>query len=161
MSVPVVAGEEPARARAYLHAGHLLVSAGPTAVTTILGSCVAVCLWDPRLRAGGLNHFLLPHWVGNGQSSPRFGNVATARLVEEMLALGSRKPDLQAKVFGGASVLAAFAGRKDHLGMKNVDLAMQVLAAHGIPVVARDVGGERGRKLIFHTDEGVAWVKVL
>jgi chemotaxis protein CheD len=149
------------RSKAYLHAGHLFISSSPTAVTTILGSCVAVSLWDPETRIGGLNHFLLPTWVGEGSSSPRFGNVAMHRLIDDLIAIGGSARRLQAKVFGGACVLKAFDDQRRHLGQDNVEVALEVLRERNIPVVAQAVGGRRGRKLIFHTDEGVAWVKNL
>lgn len=154
-------GAEPAEKRVYLHAGQLFASAESTAVTTILGSCVAVCLWDPRRQVGGINHFLLPHWVGNGLASPRFGNVAVGSLIELLLDLGSRRQDLRAKLFGGASVLSASGRDGAHLGKKNVEIARKLLGQEGIPVVAEDVEGRRGRKLIFHTEHGTAWVRPL
>lgn len=149
------------RSKAYLHAGHLAVSSTPTAITTILGSCVAVSLWDPERRIGGLNHYLLPNRVGTSLSSPRFGSVAIARLIDDVVALGGSPRRLQAKIFGGACILAAFDGARTHLGESNVQIAREVLGRREIPVAAQSVGGQRGRKVIFHTDEGVAWVKLL
>ncbi len=149
------------RSKAYLHAGHLFVSSTPTAITTILGSCVAVSLWDPERRVGGLNHYLLPNWVGNGLSSPRFGSVAIARLIDDVIALGGSLRRLQAKIFGGACIIAAFDGPRPHLGENNVEIAREILNRLEIPIIAQAVGGQRGRKVIFHTDEGVAWVKLL
>lgn len=151
---------EGRRASVYLHPGHLHISPEPAAVTTILGSCVSVCVYDRAAGIGGINHYLLPFWSGNGTSSPRFGNVAMKALVERVLTLGGRRASIEAKVFGGACVLAAFRmpqGR--HLGDHNVDCALEALAAEGIPVVARDTGGERARKLVFHTDTGAAWLR--
>ena len=129
--------------------------------TTILGSCVAVCLWDRRLRLGGANHFLLPHGAGRGNDAARFGNVAVDRLITELVGLGSQRADLQAKVFGGAAVIEAFRGREGHLGSSNVELARARLNEHGIPIVAEDVGGHRGRKVIFQTDSGIALVRLI
>lgn len=154
-------GEPTAPARVYLHPGEVFAAADPSVVTTILGSCVAACIWDPARRVGGANHYLLPYWVGNGFSSARFGNVAVHDLVERLLRLGSRKSDLQAKVFGGACVIDAFAGRGEHLGTKNVEMGLKALRHEGIPVVAEDVGGRRGRRIVFHTDTGVALVKLI
>jgi len=145
----------------YLHPGQIFASAEPCAVTTILGSCVAVCLWDPHLRVGGANHFLLPDWAGNGHSSARFGNVAIERLIEKVVALGGKRENLQAKLFGGACVIEAFRDRENHLGMKNVQVARRLLEKGGIPVIAEDVGGRQGRKLIFHVNDGTAWVRRL
>jgi len=149
------------RTKTYLQPGQIVAAVEPTTVTTILGSCVAVCLWDPVLGAGGMNHYLLPQWVGNGLSSPRFGNVAVQRLIDRLLSLGSSKKNLKAKVFGGACVLDAFRAREETIGSQNVEVANQVLAEAGIPVVNADVGGRRGRKLIFNLDDGGAWVRLL
>lgn len=160
---PAEAGSsEGLRVSVYLHPGQLHVSAEPAAVTTILGSCVSACVYDREAGIGGINHYLLPFWSGNGTSSPRFGNVAMKALVERVLALGGRRQLIQAKVFGGACVLDAFRrpqGR--HLGDHNVGRALEALAAEGIPVVARDTGGERARKLVFHTDTGAAWLRAI
>ena len=149
------------RATAYLHPGQLFVSAHSYAVTTILGSCVAVGLWDPVNRIGGINHFLLPTFSGLGIASPRFGNIAIKELLDQLAELGSQRHNLLAKLFGGACVLEAFSRPQNHLGMKNIEVARELLESESIPLVGHDVGGQRGRKLIFHTDDGAAWVKVL
>jgi chemotaxis protein CheD len=149
------------RRRAYLHAGQIFASAEPHAVTTILGSCVAVGVWDPRLGTGGLNHFQLPYPVAAATASPRFGVMAMTQLLAKLAALGGDRRNLQAKIFGGACVLAQFAGGDGHLGADNVALARRLLEAAGIPVVAESVGGRQGRKLVFHTDDGTALVRVL
>ncbi len=150
-----------ARTPVYLHPGQVFASSSPSVVTTILGSCVAICVFDSVLKVGGTNHYLLPYWAGDGVSSPRFGNVAVKQLVEKLINLGSRKADLRAKLFGGACVIDAFRGRGAHLGTKNVELGRTILQQEGIPVVADDVGGHRGRKVIFHTDTGVALVRLI
>ena len=147
--------------RVYLQPGQLYASAQPSAVTTVLGSCVAICLWDPLTSVGGMNHYLLPFFAGAGRGTPRFGNVAMAQLLERLQALGASRNRLQAKVFGGACVLEAFQAREGHLGEKNAGVALKLLDELGIPVVSRDVGGRSGRKLIFHTDLGNAWVAKL
>ena len=144
--------------RVYLQPGQLYASAQPSAVTTVLGSCVAICLWDSLTSVGGMNHYLLPFFAGAGKGTARFGNVAMAQLLDRLVALGAARGRLQAKVFGGACVLEAFQAREGHLGEKNVGVAFKLLEDLGIPVVSRDVGGRSGRKLIFHTDLGNAWV---
>lgn len=153
--------DRPERAEIYLHPGHVFVSSESHAVMTILGSCVAVCLWDPVLMIGGMNHYLLPYASGNESSSTRFGNVAIQSLIGQLLGLGSAKGSLQAKLFGGACVLEAMRGSEHHIGTKNIQVARTVLAEEGIPVVGEDVGGRHGRKLIFQVDDGTAWVKPL
>ena len=144
--------------RVYLQPGQLYASAQPSAVTTVLGSCVAICLWDPVAGVGGMNHYLLPFFAGAGRGTPRFGNVAMGQLLERLLAAGAVRGRLQAKVFGGACVLEAFQARQGHLGEKNASVAFRLLEELAIPLVSRDVGGRSGRKLIFHSDTGSAWV---
>lgn len=160
---PLQAAEDaPAREAVYLHPGQVVVRDTPAAVTTILGSCVTVLLYDERRGVGGVNHFLLPHWAGTGVENARFGAAAMRQLIGGVRALGGRAPDLRAKVFGGACVLEAF-GRADgeHLGTRNVRVAMEALRAEGIPVLAEDTGGRRGRRLLLTTDDGAALVRLI
>jgi chemotaxis protein CheD len=149
-----------ASASVYLHAGEIFASPTGCTIATIVGSCVAVCLFDPARRIGGANHYLLSESFGTSQTSPRFGSVAIPELVLRMLALGGRKSDLVAKIFGGASTTGV-AGVSGSLGSKNVQIAKRILSAERIPIVAEDVGGERGRKIVFHTAEGHVWVRKL
>jgi chemotaxis protein CheD len=145
----------------YLHPGQLHVATEPTLVTTILGSCVAVCLWDITQGIGGINHYLLPVGLKTASNGLRYGNVAIEHLLEKLERTGARRSNLRAKVFGGACVLDAMRDRANHLGDKNVEMAQRVLAEAGIPVVASDVGGSRGRKLIFYPHDGTVLVKLL
>lgn len=144
----------------YIQPGQLVVSDAPMVVTTILGSCVAVCLWDFRARVGGMNHFMLPQFAGSGVKSARFGNVAMQELLEKMTAAGARLPFLRARVFGGACMFAAMTSSVN-LGQKNIQLALDFLSLRGVDIVQTDVGGDRGRKLRFHTDEGEAWLNLI
>lgn len=145
----------------YLHPGQLFVATEPAAVTTILGSCVAVCVWDVVLGIGGINHYLLPAGVKTASTGLRYGNVAIGQLLEKLSRAGATPSNLRAKLFGGACVLDAMRGKENHLGDKNVEIARKMLSEAGIPVLASDVGGGRGRKLIFHPHEGSALVKLL
>lgn len=142
----------------YLHPGQMHVSAGTQAIRTLLGSCVAVCLWDARTQAGGMVHYLLPHAVEPHPDDGRYGDSAVPALINDMHALGARTCDLRAKVFGGGCVVPALASRSGNLGDSNVQLAFDLLSAEGIPVMGSDVGGTRGRRILFHVDDGSAWV---
>jgi chemotaxis protein CheD len=146
---------------AYLHPGQLLVSATPCSISTILGSCVAVCVWDEETGIGGMNHYLLPNFAGRGSSSARFGNVAIEMLLGKLADAGARRSSMRAKVFGGANVLEALRGVGGTLGRQNVEVARRQLLEAQIPVVGEDVEGDRGRKLIFRTDDGSAKVRLL
>ena len=145
----------------YVHAGEIATTTSGALFSTVLGSCVAVCLWEPGSGAGGMNHFLLPDQASAGTAGPRYGNVAFVSLLSQLGLLGVRTGALRAKLFGGAGVLVDLNPVGDGLGRRNVELARALLAAAGIPIVAEDVGGSRGRKLIFRTDDGAAWVRKL
>jgi chemotaxis protein CheD len=161
-SSPADDGEgPPAGPMTFVHTGEVAVSRERTLYSTVLGSCVSICVWDPVTGAGGMNHFLLPDQVTNGISSPRFGNVAVRTLLSRLQAIDVPAARLQAKIFGGASVLQPGIPMREALGARNVELARVLLELAGIPVVAEDVGGDHGRKLIFRTRDGAAWVRRL
>ena len=141
------------RAQRYLHPGEVHAPIVATAVKTLLGSCISVCLWDPRSRLGGINHFLLPMGSANADRPGRFGNFALPLLYEALLQNGASATGLTAKVFGGAAMLAV-PPSSHHIGAQNLQAALSWLGRAQIPVVASDVGGARGRKLVFHTDDG-------
>lgn len=148
------------RERRFLQPGHLVVSVAPVAITTILGSCIAVCLWDSQKRIGGMNHFMLPLVAGSLTASPRFGNIAMEELIAKMRDAGARVPFLRARVFGGACMFAQM-DSSSHLGAKNAEMALTDLARRHIEVVQVDVGGNRGRKLIFDTQDGTACLNTI
>ncbi len=146
------------RTEHYLYPGEIFARTGAYTVTTILGSCVSVCLYDPILRIGGINHYMLALWNGEGLPSPRYGNIAIKKLIEKMLDLGSSMGNLRAKVFGGAAVLQGSTGLMS-VGERNIMVAEDMLTELGIPIISSDVGGVLGRKIIFHTDTGEVLLK--
>ena len=138
----------------YLHPGDLHVAQGGEELVTVLGSCVAVCLWSPELRAGGMNHFLLP-LLRSDPTSLRSGEAAMAELLRRVTALGARAQRLEARVFGGARQSAQpVPGGAPSVGEQNAALALSALRTAGIPVLQEDLGGRWGRKLRFHTGTG-------
>lgn len=149
------------RPSAFLHAGGFFVSAEAAVVTTILGSCVAVCLFDEKRGIGGMNHYLLDYPVGAQQQPGRFGEQAIPDLILRVVAAGAQRRALVAKIFGGAAIMRATTGGGLDLGARNTALALRLLETAQIPVAESDTGGARGRKLIFQTGDGVAWVKEL
>lgn len=144
--------------RLFLHPCGLAAHREPHEITTILGSCVAICLYDPVTRTGGMNHYMLPLWNGDGLPTPKFGNVALDHLRKRMRALGVPSERMVAKVFGGGNVIGEIGVK---IGDRNAEIAMVLLEQAGIPVVAQDVGGARARKVIFNTGTGVALVAQL
>ncbi len=125
-----------------------------------MGSCVAVCLYDSVLRIGGINHFMLPYWNGQGLASPKYGNIAIDRLVEKMVSLGCLKSNLKAKVFGGGEVIETI-NNQFQIGERNIKVAQDLLREHGIATIGSSVGGKLGRKLEFDTQTGEVRMKFI
>jgi chemotaxis protein CheD len=149
----------------FLHAGQFFVSAEAQSISIILGSCVAVCIWDPVAAIGGATHYLLPCWDGRGVSSPRYGDVAVSVLLQKLTEVGASRANLRAKVFGGGCLFDSLrepdANKEQHLGSRNVEIALELLTKAQIPVVSADVGLDRGQRIVFHTDTGAASVTIL
>lgn len=145
----------------YLFPSTIYVSNTPALINTILGSCVAVCLWDPVTRCGGMNHYLLPLWDGEGLPSLKYGNVAIPKLIEKMLQYGVNKKNLVAKIFGGGAVLQLLNDKSNSLniGEKNIDIAFTILKKEGIKILNYDVGGSTGRKIVMRTTDFKIFVK--
>lgn len=133
------------------------------AITTVLGSCVSTCLWDPVERIGGMNHFMLPGDTASAGSpwaaSARFGVYAMEVLINDMIRLGADRRRMVAKVFGGAQLLAGF-DRLD-VGAKNSEFVLEFLRVEGIRVLARDLLDVCPRKVHFFIDTGKVQVKRL
>ena len=143
--------------------GQYYATAGEGSICTLLGSCVSTCLWDPVLRIGGMNHFMLPgeptHSVSPWGVSARFGIYAMEVLINEMIHLGADRRRLVAKVFGGAQVLQGF----DTLdvGAMNSKFVVSFLKEEGIELQAQDLLGTWPRKLHFFPATGKVQMKRL
>jgi chemotaxis protein CheD len=143
--------------------GQYYACAGDGSICTVLGSCVSTCLWDPVLRVGGMNHFMLPGDSATTSSpwavTARFGVYAMEVLINEMVHLGADRRRLVAKVFGGAQVLQGF----DTLdvGAMNSAFVLNFLQEEGIQVVAQDLLGVSPRKLHFFPASGKVQMKKL
>lgn len=134
--------------------GEFRISADPEVqLSTILGSCVAVCLHDPISQMGGMNHFLLPFGKEEGTNRPvRYGLFAMELLINALMKEGARKSQLEAKVFGGARISADM---RD-IGQSNAAFARDFLATEGIRCVAESLGGTNARRVIYRPATGQA-----
>ncbi len=143
----------------HLEPGYVYVSVEKAIVRTVLGSCVAVCLWDKTRGIGGMNHFIYPETLEQSKATAQYGNVATLELVRMMIRAGAKKQDLTAQLFGGASRMQRT--EEPTTGERNRLVARKVLEKAKVKIVSEDVGGSMGRKLIFDTSTGeVAVLKV-
>lgn len=145
-----------------LPGNHFVQMSGQNSISTLLGSCVSACIRDTTSQAGGLNHFLLPvqdSSESNGQSM-RYGVYAMEVLINDLLKSGSKKVNLQAKIFGGAKVISTSAATT--VGTENSDFVREYLKSENIPIVAEDLGGDTPRRIYFYPHNGkVSVLKVV
>ncbi|WP_300845153.1 chemoreceptor glutamine deamidase CheD [Tepidimonas sp.] len=137
--------------------GEYFVSDEDLLIMTVLGSCIAACIWDSRLRIGGMNHFMLPE--GGADTSGRYGSYAMELLINELIKRGSSREYMQAKVFGGGAVISGMTSM--NVGERNTQFVLDYLATERIPVVSKDVMDIYPRKVVFFPVTGKAMVKRL
>jgi chemotaxis protein CheD len=141
---------------ARVNIGQVAASAEPFELGTVLGSCVAVCLYDPIRHLGGMNHILLP---GKSLKGPctRYGIHAMEILINDIMQLGGDRKKLIAKAFGGANVIQEL--KQTPIGDNNVKFVREFLATERIPLVAQRLGGSNAVIVQFRTDTGKATVR--
>lgn len=132
---------------------HYVTNDPDVVLTTVLGSCVALCLRDPVAGVGGMNHFLLPEGGHDGTAaSRRYGAYAMEVLINDVLKAGGRRERLEAKLFGGGRMFDSLSD----VGAANADFAERFMADEGIPVVGGSLGGFGGRRLHYSPVSGRA-----
>jgi len=142
----------------FMQPGYILVPDRPVGISTVIGSGVSVCVFDRKKRIGGMNHFVFPYITTKGKTTALYGNVATTALLKMMLAKDSSINDLEAQLYGGAYLPEK--NNKD-IGSENIEIARKILLKNRISITSQDVGGEKGRKVVFNTSTNeVAVLKV-
>lgn len=132
---------------------HYVTNDPHVVLTTVLGSCVALCLRDPVAGVGGMNHFLLPDGAQDGTAaSRRYGAYAMEVLINDVLKAGGRRERLEAKLFGGGRMFDSLSD----VGASNAAFAERFLADEGIPVIGGSLGGFGGRRLHYWPVSGRA-----
>ena len=144
--------------RVRVHTGDVATCAKPVVLEALLGSCVAVCMHDPLLSAGGMNHILLPG-TGLDTHSTRFGMHAMEMLINELMKQGGDRRRFIAKAFGGANVLPGLT--TSNIGDDNATFVRQFLATERIPLLAQRLGGIHPVQVWFKTETGKATVRVV
>jgi len=141
--------------------GQWAVAAAPAVIRTLLGSCLGVVLYDRQGKFGGVAHVVLPDSRGSVDQPGKFADTAVPALIKDLDRLAGRpiRPRLTAKLFGGASMFQTTGDVLD-IGRQNKEAVERALAAAGVPVVARDLGGNAGRRLTFFLATGVVSVKI-
>ncbi len=140
---------------------HAISGAQNEMLSTVLGSCIAVCLRDEKRRLGGLNHFMLPAMADGGPQTARdamlYGDTAMEVLINALMRAGCDRRNLEAKVFGGARISAAF--DQSPIGDRNARFALDFLSQEQITVRSRDTGGTSPRRVLFEPWTGRALVQ--
>ncbi|MCS7237063.1 MAG: chemotaxis protein CheD [Thermoguttaceae bacterium] len=140
--------------------GQAVVGRPPTKLTAVLGSCLGICLWHPRSRVGGMAHTVLPQSNGQPSQVPgKFVDTAIRFLQEKLQMLGVPSDELVAKLAGGACMFPTNGPLQ--IGEANIEKAIKCLQAASIPVVAQDVAGTKGRRIVFDLATGRLLVQVV
>lgn len=139
-----------------LNLGEHCITPSEKIISTVLGSCVSVCLYDEENDINGMNHFVLP--VQSEQSTLnrlRYGEHSLPGLIKEMIGKGALKENIRAKIFGGGNVVSHLNG----IGKKNIDYVRNYLSSEEIPIINEDLGGRHGRRIYFDTITKKVYVK--
>ncbi|EQD26081.1 CheD, stimulates methylation of MCP protein [mine drainage metagenome] len=143
--------------------GEYYVTGRDMVLVTVLGSCVAACLWDRVAGLGGMNHFMLPDDLREGGTplsvAGRYGAYAMELMINRLIKAGARRNHLEAKVFGGAEVLRGFTTAR--IGERNAEFILEYLQTENIPVTAQDLMDIYPRKVYFFPNTGKILVKRL
>jgi chemotaxis protein CheD len=154
--------------RIVIDPGEYYVSKENLIISTLLGSCVSACLWDPIHRVVGMNHFLLAHkrYQQDGHiiesEAGRYGIHSMELLINSMLKLGAQRRLLRAKAFGGGNVLPTTAGGNDNfyaVGEVNSRFIREFLDSENIPLDKSHLGGKIGRVIHFHSMDYSVYMK--
>lgn len=141
--------------------GQAMVSAGPRVeLTTVLGSCVATCLFDPEVELGGMNHFLLAEPPASQKAmgvDEHYGVYLMEVLINQMLQHGASKTRLRAHLYGGANLHAQMA----RIGSANAEFARSFLQRERIPLIKEDLGGTSARRVDFRPASGQVRCRVV
>lgn len=147
--------------RVTIHIGGLRTSREPLVLDTVLGSCIAACMYDPVAGIGGMNHFMLPDGIDpDNPTSTRYGVNAMELLITDLVKQGGNRKRLRAKIFGGGHVLKV---RENLNGVpqRNIQFVRRFLDTEQVPIVTEDVGGYQPRRVLFHTHTSRVFVKYL
>jgi chemotaxis protein CheD len=133
-------------------------------ITVGLGSCIGIALYDTRIKAGGLAHIMLPDSTSfNNVSNPlKFADLAIPMLLKDMEKMGANKNNIRAKIAGGASMFTFTDSRMNmDIGNRNSISVKNILNKFSIPLLNEDVGGNKGRTMIFDTQTGIVQIKTI
>ena len=143
-----------------LHAGDFHFGSGRTRISTLLGSCVSITLWHPRLHIGGMCHYMMEERPRAVESplDGRYAADAFALFLQHFTRTGTQPREYQAKLFGGGNMFVGEPGRSPEIGARNIECGKHFLSQYNIPLISSHVGGSGRRKLHFDLWTGNVWV---
>jgi len=139
--------------------GEIALTKQPAIISTLLGSCVAVCLYNKSGKFGGMNHFMLPSG-GNKSMAGKYGDYSTNKLISAMLKADPNKRNLEASVYGGGAVVGHL-NTGFEIGQRNIAVALELLKSNGIAVKKNRTGGDSGMKIFFDNHTGDVEVRMI
>ncbi len=138
--------------------GEMALASGEECLKSILGSCIGLVLYHPRLKVGALAHIVLPKSEGRSGGAGKFADLAIPEMLKQLSLAGVPRSGLIAKIFGGASM---FGGNGPmQIGLSNIDAVKAILAQENLPLKASDVGGKSGRMITFYAESGLVRVDI-
>jgi chemotaxis protein CheD len=153
----------------FLQPGDFFWGDSTTRIRTILGSCVSICLWHPKLREGGMCHFMLPTRGHRekpvSQLNGRYGDEAWELFLNEIRKNKTKIQEYSVKIFGGSSMFASEADDKEiinskfNIGLKNIEMCRIIAKEHQLNVVSENLGGNNSRRIHFEIWSGNVWLK--
>lgn len=157
MTVPI----NPAAIDIFLQPGEVYFGDRGTRIRTVLGSCVSITFWHPRLLLGGMCHYMLPErgTAGAGGADGRYADEAVDLLFAEMRAAGTRPREYQAKIFGGGRMFSFATGGLLDIGSRNIETGRRLLRSHGLEPAGEHLAGVGHRSIIFDVASGDVWVR--
>lgn len=145
----------------FLNLGEYFVSGEPLCISTVLGSCVSVCLFDENTKIGAMNHFMLP-FTGNIADPykkfelEKYGFWAMEFMLNDMLKKGAKKKEIKAKIFGGANISQTESAK--YISKSNIEFALNYLKNENIPIISQDIEKNYARRIYFLTDSGKVYL---
>lgn len=144
----------------YLRPGEIIVTDGALKITTVLGSCVSVCLFDKDRRIAGMNHYMMPRKQAGDTLIHKYGDTSLEDMLKKMIILGARQEKVEAWIFGGSSMFIKKV-KGFNIGEQNILVAQSFLQQYSIPMRNSETGGITGRKVVFDTSAGVISCELL
>jgi len=146
----------------FLKMSEIRVAKAPCVIKTVVGSCIALCIWDKETKIGGMAHIMMPNHNGDILAPKgKYADIAVDALIKEMEREGAALKHMIATCIGGATMFGKVNGLKSSIGERNAEIVKSLLTDYTIPIMIESVGGFAGRKVTLNCDDGAVTVTML